>query len=118
MLHPKAVVPVKFENEPLSKEVERNVRSYFLLYIFVIASCCLLLCLDIHSVENAFITNFAATLACLGNIGPGLSLVGPTANFALYSPYSKILLSFVMLIGRLEIFPILILFTPRTWKKG
>jgi len=118
MLHPKAVVPVKFESEPLSKEVERNVRSYFLLYIFIIASCCLLLCLDVHSVENAFITNFSATLACLGNIGPGLSLVGPTANFALYSPYSKILLSFVMLIGRLEIFPILLLFTPRTWKKS
>ena len=118
MLHPKAVVPVKFESEPLSKEVERNVRSYFLLYIFVIASCCLLLCLDVHNVENAFITNFSATLACLGNIGPGLSLVGPTANFVLYSPYSKILLSFVMLIGRLEIFPILLLFSPRTWKKG
>lgn len=114
MLHPRSVVAVKFENEPLSKETERNVRSYFVVYVLIVALCSLVLCLDI----NDFMTNFSSTLACLGNVGPGITkLNGPMANFALYSPYSKVLLSIVMLVGRLEIFPILILFTPRTWKK-
>ncbi|MBQ9756658.1 MAG: TrkH family potassium uptake protein [Clostridia bacterium] len=113
MLHPKAVTPVKFENEPLSKDVERNVHSYFVFYIIIIVLCTLLLCLD----KNEFLTNFSATLSCMGNIGPGFNLVGPMSNFAIYSPYSKVLLSMVMLIGRLEIFPIILLFTPSTWKK-
>ncbi len=114
MLHPKAVVPVKFEHEPLSRDVERNVRSYLVVYLIVIALCTLLLCIDI----NDFMTNFSATLTCMGNVGPGFNLIGPMSNFALYSPYSKIMLSFVMLLGRLEIFPIILLFTPKTWKRG
>ena len=114
MLHPRAVVAVKFENEPLAKETERNVRSYFVVYVLIVALCSLVLCLDV----NDFMTNFSSTLSCMGNIGPGMTVLnGPMANFALYSPYSKVLLSIVMLVGRLEIFPILILFTPRTWKK-
>lgn len=114
MLHPRAVVLVKFENEPLAKETERNVRSYFVVYVLIVALCSLVLCLDV----NDFMTNFSSTLSCMGNIGPGMTVLnGPMANFALYSPYSKVLLSIVMLVGRLEIFPILILFTPRTWKK-
>lgn len=114
MLHPRAVVAVKFEHEPLAKETERNVRSYFVVYVLIVALCSLVLCLDV----NDFMTNFTSTLSCLGNIGPGMTaLNGPMANFALYSPYSKVLLSMLMLVGRLEIFPILILFTPRTWKK-
>ena len=63
-------------------------------------------------------SNFSASLACIGNVGPGFDAVGPTMNYCFYSPFSKVLLSFVMLIGRLEIFPILILFTPRTWKRA
>ncbi len=114
MLHPKSVVTVKFEHEPLSKDVERNVHSYFVIYVIVVAICTLLLCLDVSD----FFTNFSATLTCMGNVGPGFNLVGPMSNFELYSPYSKIMLSFVMLLGRLEIFPIILLFTPRTWKRG
>ncbi len=114
MLHPKSVVSVKFEHEPLSKDVERNVHSYFVIYILVVAVSSLLLCIDI----NDFLTNFSATLSCMGNIGPGFNLVGPMSNFALYSSPSKILLCFIMLLGRLEIFPIILLFTPRTWKRG
>lgn len=114
MLHPSAVVAVKFENEPLAKETERNVHSYFTIYVLIVAVCSLILCLDV----NDFLTNFSATLSCMGNIGPGFNLVGPMANFALYSPLSKILLSLLMLVGRLEIFPIILLFTPRTWKKS
>jgi trk system potassium uptake protein TrkH len=114
MLHPKAVVPVKFEGEPLSKDVERNVHSYFFVYVIIVAVCTLLLCLDVSD----FLTNFSATISCMSNIGPGLNLIGPMSNFAIYSPASKILLSLLMLVGRLEIFPILLLFTPRTWKKS
>ena len=62
-------------------------------------------------------TNFTAVLSCLSNVGPGLSLVGPTGNFSIFSYGSKIVLTMAMLIGRLEIFPILILFAPSTWKR-
>ena len=119
LIHPRAVVPVRYENELLDKNTERNVHTYFTLWIIIVAITTVLLCLDI----NDFLTNFTATLSCIGNIGPGLSnagigMVGPTFNFGGYSPFSKVLLSFVMLFGRLEIFPMLILFIPRTWKRG
>ena len=67
--------------------------------------------------EQDFETNFTATLACLSNIGPGLGKVGPTANYGFYSSASKILLSFEMLAGRLELFPIIILFSPATYRR-
>ncbi|MBQ3218980.1 MAG: TrkH family potassium uptake protein [Clostridia bacterium] len=114
LIHPRAVVSVKFEGQLLDKETERNVHTYFILWILIVALCTVLLCIDV----NDFMTNFSATLSCIGNIGPGFNLVGPTLNFGLYTSYSKILLSVVMLFGRLEIFPMLILFAPRTWKKG
>ncbi len=114
MLHPKAVVSVKFENEPLEKETERNVHSYFVAYIIIVVFSTLLLNLDV----NDFLTNFSATISCMSNVGPGFNLVGPMSNFALYSPLSKILLSLIMIVGRLEIFPIILLFAPRTWKKS
>lgn len=114
MLHPRAVVTTKFEGEPLSKDTERGVYTYFILWTVILVACTLLLCLDV----NDFLTNFTATLACLGNVGPGLNLVGPLSNYALYSAPAKILLSFVMLVGRLEIFPMLIMLAPRTWQRG
>lgn len=119
LVHPRAVVNVKFEGEYLSKDTERNIHSYFVIWILMVALCTLLLCLDV----NDFLTNFTATLSCVGNVGPGLSnaglnLVGPTFNFGGYSVASKLLLSFAMLFGRLEIFPMLILFMPSTWKRG
>ena len=66
---------------------------------------------------HGFFTNFSATLSCISNIGPGFEAVGPYFNFAGYSDFSTLVLTFVMLLGRLEILPVLILFTPRTWKK-
>ena len=114
LLHPRAVVSTKFEGEPLGKDIERNVHTYFILWVCIMVACTVLLCIDV----NDFMTNFSATLACIGNIGPGFNFVGPMSNFALYSPYSKLMLSFVMLVGRLEIFPMLIMLAPRTWKRG
>ena len=114
MLHPRSVVTTKVEGESLSKETERNVHSYFILWVIIVAVCTIALSIDC----NDILTNFTATLACIGNIGPGLAKVGPSLNFAFYSPYCKVLLSFVMLIGRLEIFPIILMFAPKTWKRG
>jgi trk system potassium uptake protein TrkH len=67
--------------------------------------------------NSGLVTSFTAVTSCLNNIGPGLDLVGPTSNFGFFSPFSKIVLIFDMLAGRLELFPILILFAPATWKK-
>ena len=113
LLHPRAVVTPKFEGEPIGKDTERNVHTYFSLWVVIVVVCTVVLCID----ANDFLTNFTATLSCIGNMGPIFSNIG-WSNFAAYSPYSKILLSFVMLIGRLEIFPIIIMFAPRTWKRG
>ncbi len=114
MLNPRAIATVKYENQPLDRQVERGVRTYFIFWVIIVGLSTLLLSLDF----NGLYTNFTASIACIGNVGPGLGKVGPMGNFAFYSPFSKILLSFVMLAGRLEIFPMLILFSPRTWKKG
>ena len=115
LTYPRSVPSVKFENEPVGRDVERNVRSLFIILMLLIAIVTLMLCIDC----NDFFTNLSATLTCIGNVGPGLTeLVGPLGNFSFYSPLSKILLSLTMLAGRLEIFPILILFAPRTWKRG
>lgn len=114
LLHPRAVVTTKLEGERLSEDTERNVHTYFILWVAIVVVCTALLCIDI----NDFLTNFSATLACIGNIGPGFNFVGPLNNYALYSPYSKVMLSFVMLVGRLEIFPMIIMLAPRTWKRG
>lgn len=114
MLHPRAVVSPRLEGELLGKDTERNVHTYLILWMAIVIICTVLLCIDVDD----FMTNFSATLACIGNVGPGFNLVGPMSNYALYSPYSKILLSFVMLVGRLEIFPMIIALAPRTWRRG
>ena len=114
LIHPGSVVTIKLEGEPVTSETERGVHTYFILWIMIVITCTVLLCLDV----NDFLTNFTASLSCIGNMGPGLNFVGPSCNYALYSPYSKVLLSLVMLVGRLEIFPMVVLFAPRTWRRG
>ena len=115
MIYPRSVVSVKFEGKTLSKETERGVLTYFVLYVAIVCICTLLLSLD--SFADVF-TNFSATLACISNVGPGVTkLIGPMASYAGYAWYSKLILSLVMLAGRLEIFPIILLLAPRTWKK-
>ena len=125
MIYPRSVVSISFENEPVQEDTERGIRTYFIIYVLIVILCAFLLSID--ATANAWIsgqgfseiaTHLSATLACIGNVGPGIEAVGPTLNYAIYSPFSKILLSFVMLIGRLEIFPMIILFAPRTWKRG
>lgn len=114
MLHPRSVNVVKFEEKAVSKTVLTNVSVYFAVYIVIMLSVFLLL-----SFENfGFETNFSAAVSCFNNIGPGLAEVGPTASYAVYSPFSKIVLSAAMLFGRLEIFPMLFLFSKSSWSKN
>ena len=104
MLHPNAVIRVRMEGRALS---EKQVRG-----VLLFAVSWLLLSLDGFDL----ISTFTALAACINNIGPGLGLVGPTGNFFAFSPWAKLLLSFDMLAGRLEIFPMLLLFTPSLWR--
>jgi trk system potassium uptake protein TrkH len=115
LIHPRAVVRPKFEGQVLDRETENNVKIYFVFWILILILSTLLLSLDVY---GDLFSNLSATLACISNVGPGFGAVGPMLNYSAYSELSKVLLCFVMLIGRLEIFPMLILFAPRTWKKG
>ena len=111
MLHPNAVSTVRFEGKVLPDREVRSVHLYLTMYVFVFAASLLLL-----SIEGFdMVTTFTALTACINNIGPGLELVGPMGNFSVFSPAAKLLLSFDMLVGRLEIFPILLLFSPSVW---
>jgi len=114
LIHPKAVVTTKFEGEPLDKSVERNVRTFLILWFVIVVICIAILSFDKYT---TLFEDLSATLACIGNVGPGFGVVGPTGGYGGYSAFSKVILSFVMLIGRLEIFPILLLFAPSTWKR-
>ena len=117
LINPRSVVSVKFEGKPLEKDVESNVITYFILYIGIVFFVTLLLSFDGFAAGDPF-THLSATLACISNVGPGFNMVGPTCSFAGYSAFSKLLLSMVMIAGRLEIFPIIILFSTHTWKRG
>ena len=113
MLHPNAVSVVRFEEKPLSEKSVRSVHQYLTMFIFVYFVSLLLLSLEGFDL----VTTFTAVAACINNIGPGLELVGPTGNFSIFSSASKLLLSFDMLVGRLEIFPMLLLFAPSVWQR-
>ena len=113
MLHPNAVTTVRFEGKPLTDRTIRSVHLFLTVYILIFTISVLLLSLD----RFDLITTFTAVAACINNIGPGLEVVGPMGNYAQFSPAGKLLLSFNMLVGRLEIFPMLLLFAPSIWKR-
>lgn len=114
LLHPRSVEAVKFEGKPLEPAVMNSVTTYFALYIVLIASTFFLLCF-----EPAFDlqSNLTASISCCNNVGPGFGLVGPMEGYGGYSWFSKFILTFAMLFGRLEIYPILLSLYPRTWTK-
>lgn len=113
LIHPKQVKKISIDKRPVDREVVRSVNAYLACYILVFAISLLLITLD----NRDLVTNFTAVAATINNIGPGLSEVGPAANFADFSIFSKLVLTFNMIAGRLELFPMLILFSPATWKK-
>ncbi len=111
-IHPKGIRKIKMDGKPVDQEVTRSINVYFITYILIFAFSIFAISVD----EQDLITNFTAVTATINNIGPGLEMVGPTQNFGLFSPFSKIVLMFDMLAGRLELFPLLLLFHPAIWK--
>lgn len=112
-IHPKSIQKIKMDDKPVPHEVVRSINVYGITFITIFAASVFLVSLD----GKDLITNFTAVTATLNNIGPGLNLVGPTQNFSLFSPFVKFILMFDMLAGRLELFPLLILFHPTVWKE-
>lgn len=112
-LHPNAEVRVKMDGKGVDHETVRAINVFMIVYVLIFAISVLLVSLD----EQDLITNFTAVAATFNNIGPGLGMVGPTCNFGFFSDFSKLVMIFDMLAGRLEIFPLLIMFYPGTWRR-
>ena len=113
IVHPHNVKKLKMDGRVVEHSVVRSVNVFLASYFLIFAVSVLLI-----SVDNFdFTTNFTAVAATINNIGPGLEIVGPTGNFGMFSDFSKAVLIFDMLVGRLEIFPLLILFFKNTWSE-
>lgn len=113
MIHPRLIKKTKMDGHAITHETLRSTNVFISVYFIILFVSILLIGID----NCDFTTNFTAVAATLNNIGPGLELVGPTQNFALFSPFSKCVLMFNMLAGRLELFPMLIILLPSCWKK-
>ena len=114
MLHPRKVQVIRNNGAVVSERVVANTNAYLCAYVIILFASFVIVSLDGFSIG----TNLSAVLSCLNNIGPGLELVGPTCNFGVYGNLSKIVLILDMLLGRLEIFPILVLFSFQAWKNA
>ncbi len=131
LINPRYVPKAKFEGKTLEQETINDVFAFLTLYFFLLLAALFLLSFDpvngqtitvvsdagTYEVQHGFFSNFSASLACISNVGPGFEAVGPYACYAAYNGFSKVVLSLTMLLGRLEILPVLILFNKRTWKK-
>ena len=113
-IFPNSVTKIRLEKKILDREVIHTTSAFLIVYVFIFAVSTLLVSAEGHDLE----TCFTAVAATFNNIGPGLSGVGPTQNFGFFSDFTKYVLIFDMLAGRLELFPMLILFSPRTWLKN
>lgn len=118
MISPRKVEVVWMDGKPLDKNVIESVNAYFIIYIMTLFACSLLISIYNPNIENLDpLSSITASLTCISNVGPGLVIVGPSGGFADFSGFSKMVLSFEMIAGRLELFPMFILFSPRTWRK-
>ncbi len=112
-LRPRQIKKVTVDNQVQDKGVVRSVYGYIFCFITVFVASIVLVSIDGHDL----VTNFTSVAATIGNVGPGLSKVGPTVNYSFFSPLSKLVLIFDMLVGRLEFYPIILLMLPSTWRK-
>ncbi len=112
-IHPQAIIPVKYNGKSVTQQIIFNVMAFFLIYILIFSFGTLTLSLLGYNFE----TSIGATIASLGNIGPGIGDVGPVNNYSFFSPVAKWLLSFLMLLGRLELFTVLIVISPAFWRR-
>ena len=131
LINPRYVPKAKFEGKTLESRIINDVFAFLTLYFFILLGVMFLLAFDpangqtvtivsdagSYTLKHGFASNFSAVLACISNVGPGFEAVGPYSSYAAFSWFSKILLSGTMLMGRLEILPVLILFNKRTWSK-
>lgn len=113
VIHPRSVKVLKYEGKVLDHNTLRTLNAYIIVYFLIFAGSLLIVSLDNYD----FMTSFSAVTANLNNIGPGMSVVGPASNFSMMSYLSKSVLIFDMLAGRLELFPVLVLLSPGTWKR-
>ena len=113
-LHPNRVINMTINKIPVQQSVVTNIVNFIFLYIAVLFVGTLLVALD----GKDLVTSFSAVLTCLSNVGPGFNGVGPTMNFSGFSDYATLLLSFLMIAGRLELFTLLVLFSPRYWNSN
>lgn len=114
IIYPHAIVPIRVNAKPISPEIVSSITSFFLIYLFIF----LISTFIVMAAEDLpIITAISACAASIGNVGPGLGEVGPAGNYANLSSFTKIVLSFLMLIGRLELFTILVIFTPAFWRR-
>lgn len=112
-LHPRSVLPVRVDGKSVESSYVRDIAVFAFIYVAIMGIALLLISFDNFDFE----TSFTAVLATMSNIGPGLGIVGPTGNFSQFSDFSKLVLSFCMLAGRLEIYPLLVIFQRDTWKR-
>ena len=111
--HPRSVDVIRLEGRVVEEDTLRSVLAFVGCYMLVLLGTGLIVSLD----DVSFSVSFSAALTCLSNVGPGLQEIGPVGSFAAFSPLSKVVLSICMIAGRLELFPILVLFSPRTWSR-
>lgn len=110
-IHPKSIKKIKMDGKPIEHEVVRAINVYFITFMILFVSSIFLISFE----GKDLVTNFTAVAATINNIGPGLEMVGPTSNFSVFGTFSKYVLMFDMIAGRLELFPLLILFYPPLW---
>jgi trk system potassium uptake protein TrkH len=111
-IHPKSIKKIKFEGKEVDDDIVRATNVYLVTFLILFVSSVFLISFEGHDL----VTNFTAVAATINNIGPGFEMVGPTQNFGFFNDFSKFVLIFDMLAGRLELFPLLILFHHGTWK--
>jgi trk system potassium uptake protein TrkH len=131
LINPRYVPKAKFEGKTLDPKTINDVFAFITLYFFILIAVQFLLAFDpvngqivtivsdasTYNVKHGFFSNFSAAVACISNVGPGFEAIGPYASYVGYNGFSKIVLTLTMLLGRLEILPVFILFSRRTWKK-
>ena len=131
LINPHYIPKTKFEGKTLEERTINDVFAFITLFFFIFLSALFLLSFDPvngqtfnivsdageYTVKHGFFSNFSAVLTCISNVGPAFEAVGPYSSFAGYSQFSKVILTLTMMLGRLEILPVLILFSPKTWKR-
>lgn len=113
VINPRKVEVLCIDKKPIDNKTVEVIQNFFVLYIMIFLICALIISID----GNDLTTNLTASLSCISNVGPGLNAVGPYGSYSIFSSFSKLILSLEMIAGRLELFPLLVLFSPKTWTR-